>query len=600
MTVSSSHLKRFLQLNGGLSGLPAFKDTVISMKSTAASLTLALLGTVAVSGCHQASQRASSIASSLSLSSNQIEDYETRLSIARQNEKRGKTKAAKKAYEKLVTDNPTNPLVYHRLAIIAAGNEDFDTANGNFRRAYELSPENPELLADWGYSLFLQGEYLEAEELTRQGAELAPHNTRIANNLAMIYQNSPLTPPIGPQSMPLMPDDQQGVIVAEALDPSVPGSEAEWLQDRYSEENIPPFENLAELPEPILQTPPGADALADVDGKPAATIETVSGKAAPSVSKSGSVDFASTESPTFERATLNEPVSISGAEAAPAKVEAFGEDSIAPKHVQKLLTRARLELAAGDVEMSHAFAEAAADSVIPLKVFKESSETILDEIEFVTGYNNVASPKAAELATVEFSQVVPPAPAEYRDEPRHEGTASNVSATSIWDEAAANDPQGFRAIGRRSLSIAPKLVDSDGERRLLPERRAYRKLSQVPVIDHAVGYSREWIPMSYSWEAPQLKYNPLYFEDAQLERYGNEVCILQPFLSGARFYATIPTVPYQMMSEGNSLCHEVYDFGYERPGSNGCVPYTLEVPEFSWTGALTSGAWAYALVVILP
>ena len=140
------------------------------MKSTAATLTLALLGTVAVSGCHQTAQRASSIASTLSIPSKQIEDYETRLSIARQDERKGKTKAARKAYEKLVKENPTNPLVYHRLGIIAAGSGEFDTANGNFRRAYELAPENAELLADWGYSLYLQGEFIEAEELTRQGA----------------------------------------------------------------------------------------------------------------------------------------------------------------------------------------------------------------------------------------------------------------------------------------------------------------------------------------------------------------------------------------------------------------------------------------------
>ena len=565
------------------------------MKSTAASLTLALLGTVAVSGCHQASQRASSIANSLSISSTQIEDYETRLSIARQNERKGNTKAAKKAYEKLVTDNPTNPLVYHRLGIIAAADGDFDTANGNFRRAYELAPENAELLADWGYSLYLQGEYIEAEELTRQGAELAPYDSRIANNLNLIYQNSPLSPPVGPQMVQLMPDDDQGIIVAEALDETVAGSELEWLRAGY-DESIP-FEEVA-LPEPASDTESVADLSPDASPEDSsATVELTALETAPTIPEPATGDFASIEQPaelpTLSHPTLNEPIAIAAAEAAPAESASFVKTSIAPEHVRKLLTRARLELAAGDVEMSHAFAEAAAETTIPLKVFQEMPEELLDEIEFVTGHNSVMSLENPALATVEFSQPVPPAPAEYQ-----EGTTSNVSATSIWDEAAANDPQGFRAIGRTSLSITPKLVDSDGERRLLPERRAYKKLSQVPVVQHTVGYSRDWIPLSYSWEAPQLKYNPLYFEDAQLERYGNEIGILQPFLSGARFYTTIATVPYQMMSEGNSVCHTVYDFGYARPGD--CVPYALEVPEFSWTGALTSGGWVYALIVILP
>tara|TARA_R110002072_G_scaffold302978_1_gene490644 strand:- start:60274 stop:61863 length:1590 start_codon:yes stop_codon:yes gene_type:complete len=529
------------------------------MKSTAATLTLALLGTVAVSGCHQTAQRASSIASNLPIPSKQFEDYETRLGIARQDERKGKTKAARKAYEKLVKENPTNPLVYHRLGIIAAGNGEFDTANGNFRRAYELAPENAELLADWGYSLYLQGEFIEAEELTRLGTELAPYDTRIANNLSLIYQNSPFNPPVGPQMVQLMPDDNQGVVVAEALGENVAGSELEWQRANY-QESLHPFEEIA-LPGPAPQAE--TVAASPPDRQPAQFPE------------------------------LNEPIAIAAAEVSPAESVSVDKISIAPEHVRKLLTRARLELAAGDVEMSHAFAEAAAETAIPMQVFQDEPEKVLDEIEFVTGHNSVMSLENPALATTEFSQVVPPAPAEYQ-----EGRTSNVSATSIWDEAAANDPQGFRAIGRTSLNITPKLIDSDGERRLLPERRAFQKLSQVPVVNHTVGYSRDWVPLSYSWEAPQLKYNPLYFEDPQLERYGNDIGILQPFLSGARFYATIPTLPYQMMSEGNSVCHTVYDFGYARPGD--CVPYALEVPEFSLTGSLASGGWVYALIVILP
>ncbi len=128
---------------------------------------------------------------------------------------------------------------------------------------FELSSDDPQLLADWGYSLFLQGEYLEAEELTRQEHQSwLRHDTRIANNLAMIYQNSPLSPTVGPQSVPLMPDDQQGIVVAEALDPSFPGSEAEWLRARYEEESIHPFEDVA-LPEPASGAEVIAQALPD-------------------------------------------------------------------------------------------------------------------------------------------------------------------------------------------------------------------------------------------------------------------------------------------------------------------------------------------------
>jgi tetratricopeptide (TPR) repeat protein len=561
------------------------------MKSTATSLTLALLGIVAVSGCHQTAQRGSSIVSSLPAPSGQIEDYETRLSIALLDEQNGETKAAKQAYEKLVKDNPTNASVYHRLGIIAAGSGDFDTANGNFRRADELAPENAELLADWGYSLYLQGEYIKAEELTSRGAELAPDDSRIAKNLNTIHQNSPLSPPVELQMVQLLPSDDQGVIVAEALNETVAGSELECQQAGY-EENLHPFEDVT-LPGPTSEAEAVAQSLPELPtAEKSATNEPTATETAPTIPEGAANDFASIEQ-LAELPALNEPIAIAAAEAAPAESASFDETSIAPEHVRKLLTRARLELAAGDVQMSHAFAEAAAEIAIPLEVFQQRPEKVLDEIEFVTGHNSVMSLENPALTTAEFAQVVPPAPAAY-----DEKITSNDPAASQSDETASNDPQGFRAIGRTSLSITPKLVDSDGERRLLPERRAYRRLSQVPVVKHTVGYSRDWMPLSYSWEAPQLKYNPLYFEDAQLERYGNEVCILQPFLSGARFYTAIATLPYQMMSEGNSVCHTVYDFGYARPGD--CVPYALEVPEFSWTGSLSSGAWVYALIVILP
>jgi tetratricopeptide (TPR) repeat protein len=564
------------------------KDTVISMKSTAASLTLALLGFFAISGCHQATQRAASIAASLPASGTQSEDFETRLGIARTLERQGKTKDARKQYQRLLKEDQSNSIVHHRLGVIAASNGDYDEANLNFKRSMDLSPGNAELIADWGYSLFLQGELAEAEELTRQGAELAPHDARIANNLRLIYEQAPMIMPVSEQVALLRPSDQSGLVVAEAFD------EAAAVVLPAGLEMIPPSFEMIPLPLPAAETTtaPSTENVtpASLTAEPALLVKgTVNLQEPVSTQPTVNVFASSTTS-------LKEPVAIQPATAESDAVEpgTVERPVIGSEHVHKLLTRARLELAAGDVQMSHAFAEAAAEIPIPLQLFQQRPEKVLDEIEFVTNHNNVMSLENPALTTTAFAQPVLPAPAAFEDT----ASTSNVSAISRLDEAAASDPQGFRAIGRTSLSIFPKLVDSDGERRLLPERRAYRKLSQVPVIKHTVGYNRDWTPLSYSWEAPQLKYNPLYFEDAQLERYGNEVCILQPFLSGARFYATLPTLPYQMMSEGNSPCHTVYDLGHDQPGN--CVPYALEVPPFSWTGGLASGGWAFALIVILP
>lgn len=582
--------------NDGLSDVPATEGHGVSMKSTASSLALALAGIVAVSGCHQASRHASLVINSLPSPGGQAEDYQTRLIAARMEEQEGNVRSARKKYQKLVRENPTDPVVYHRLAVIAASDGDFDTANGNFRRANELSPADPELLADWGYSLFLQGQFEEAEELTRQGAELDPSNARIANNLQLMFDEAMGRQQVEQQYVHVLPMVSQDAIVAEAYDAGVDATKSSLVEQAGFEETGQSLTSIS-LPTPAEEE---SVALPEVDESSAAAASgdfedsssVVSHSASGALSDDLEIDRQPGASDTSE---LNEPFPIDPADQELELADAASPDrsSIAPEHIQKLLTRARLELASGDVLMSHAFAEAAAEITIPLQTFQDSPEKILDEIEFVTGHNSVMALQNPALATAEFAQVVPPAPAA-----NEEASASPVSLKSAFDQAAANDPQGFRAIGRESMSILPKLVDSDGERRLLPERRAFRKLSQLPTVDHNVGYSRDWMPLSYSWEAPQLKYNPLYFEDVQLERYGNEVCILQPFLSGARFYATLPTLPYQMMSEGNSVCHTVYDLGHDRPGN--CVPYALEVPPFSWTGSLASGGWVYALIVILP
>lgn len=524
------------------------------MKSTSCCLTVALLGVIAASGCHQAAHRVAAITSSLPVPGTEKQDFETRLSLARTHEREGKLRTARREYRRLLKEEPSNAIVHHRLGVIAGSKEDFDEANVNFKRAFELAPNNPDVISDWGYCLFLQGEFEEAAELARRGSELAPDDPRIANNLALVLSSAPMNEPIFEPSDPMAnpvvqfhPTDQESVV-------AVP---VDSLPDDIEEVQPAGFEGRTQqAAETITSTPP---LLPPAEANEAAAID-------PAISSISAI----------MPGDINDP-------------------GIGIENVRKLLTRARLELAAGDVQMSHAFAEAAAEIAIPLDVFEKSPEKVLDEIEFVTNHNSVMTIDSPTLKTAGFTQAVPPAPAPYVEGDQNVDASQKAGSS---DSSKTDDPQGFRAINRTSLSIFPKLGGAKGERLVLPERRAYRRLSQVPVVKHTVGYNREWTPMTYSWEAPALKYNPLYFEDAQLERYGNEVCILQPFLSGARFYATLPTLPYQMMSEGNSVCHTVYDLGHERPGN--CVPYALEVPEFSWTGGLATGGWAFALIVILP
>ncbi len=74
-----------------------------------------------------------------------------------------------------------------------------------------------------------------------------------------------------------------------------------------------------------------------------------------------------------------------------------------------------------------------------------------------------------------------------------------------------------------------------------------------------------------TWKAHNFYHRPTYFEDKNLERYGNEMAF-QNFASGARFLISIPTLPYRIgESHPNS---RVYTYGNGRPGDR--VPYHLE------------------------
>lgn len=106
---------------------------------------------------------------------------------------------------------------------------------------------------------------------------------------------------------------------------------------------------------------------------------------------------------------------------------------------------------------------------------------------------------------------------------------------------------------------------------------------------------RNWAPVTYMWKASGLCHKPLYFEQVQLERYGHDWGpVLQPIMSGAHFFGTIPILPYKMGLQTPNECD--YALGYYRPGS--CAPYMIEPLGFTWraaafqAGAVTGAAFA--------
>ena len=77
----------------------------------------------------------------------------------------------------------------------------------------------------------------------------------------------------------------------------------------------------------------------------------------------------------------------------------------------------------------------------------------------------------------------------------------------------------------------------------------------------------------FAWEAANIRYQPLYFEDVVLERYGQTMPdYRQGFRSAAHFALSFTGLSLQLLETPPKSCD--YPLGYCRPGT--CVPQTRQ------------------------
>lgn len=108
---------------------------------------------------------------------------------------------------------------------------------------------------------------------------------------------------------------------------------------------------------------------------------------------------------------------------------------------------------------------------------------------------------------------------------------------------------------------------------------------------------RDWALIEFNWAAANVYHQPLYFDDTPLERYGqSRHPVLQPWISGARFFMTFPAVPY-LIGLSRPYDH-VYNLGLYRPGSH-APPVRSHLPLEADAITLESAAWI-ALIFALP
>lgn len=113
---------------------------------------------------------------------------------------------------------------------------------------------------------------------------------------------------------------------------------------------------------------------------------------------------------------------------------------------------------------------------------------------------------------------------------------------------------------------------------------------------HLPGTTRAAYAHTKYWQASLLNHQPLYFEDVNLERHGYTWGLAQPVVSGARFFATFPQLPYLFVTQPPQEIE--YTLGQHRPGS--AAPYVEEFPDWNDRAALVEAGAVVGLVFLIP
>ncbi len=185
------------------------------------------------------------------------------------------------------------------------------------------------------------------------------------------------------------------------------------------------------------------------------------------------------------------------------------------------------------------------------------------------------------------------------------------------DDQASGEPvpEGRSQLGGESLYGADRTVHLQAGEFQLPDLRAPTidltvvgngRLPDVmdsPVATRAEPLSEgptrsgAWALSAYLWHAPNTFSNPLYFEDVMLERHGQErFPCLQPMISGARFFATVPMLPY--LATVQHPCECTYTLGYYRSGT--CAPALCQRPPYQRNAAIVEAAAISGAILALP
>jgi hypothetical protein len=163
-----------------------------------------------------------------------------------------------------------------------------------------------------------------------------------------------------------------------------------------------------------------------------------------------------------------------------------------------------------------------------------------------------------------------------------------------------NDPMatlGFTPLAQLSVDtalqanpeVSPELQEPESDAGQLFE--TFGQHHDFPVLGH-IGLNPDFF-----LEPADFCHQPLYFEEINLERFGTtRTPRLQPVVSGASFFVTVPAMPYLMTVYRPRVCYQ--DMSPYRPGRP--APWHRELPPIRLNAAAVKAALIAGMFFVIP
>ena len=166
-------------------------------------------------------------------------------------------------------------------------------------------------------------------------------------------------------------------------------------------------------------------------------------------------------------------------------------------------------------------------------------------------------------------------------------------------ESTNKSPQNYlpvqRPIGQISIDVRPK---PKGTSNTVPENLALQSVGDSPMVFAARADEMITDPMMQTAlsRSHVFGYQPLYFEEVNLERYGRSYGHFQPALSGLRFFATVPSLPYAMTVHSPNKTY-TWRWPYEAGWG---APKVRELEPLQWKPGMVQAAAVTGLIFVVP